>query len=202
PTGGMGRGTASWPLPCSGVDAGTYVYFGEQAPTTGPHVSSITDPRLPSWLRRWTSTLLPQLMDHFAALLELELDFRPLVLLSYDGSHEPGRRFVGGTAARGLQAAIGGSGWSHDTPEARAAWCTRLAHELFHLWNGEMFGLRSADPSEEWLTEGSAELFALWAAEAVGCVSSAHVRTRVVEAANSCLARRHGRPLVQAPDEG
>jgi hypothetical protein len=200
--GGTSRGTLSWEQPCAGPDDGAYVYFGDQAPVEGPYISSIVDPQLPKWLRRQTGSLIPQLMDHFTHTLGIELDFHPLVLLSYGGASEPGRRFVGGTAARGLQAAVSGAGWSHEDHEAQAAWCTTLAHELFHLWNGEMFRLRSADPSEEWLTEGSADYFALFAAEAVGCLSPAEVRTRLVETANACMARRHGRPLAYAPHEG
>jgi hypothetical protein len=76
-----------------------------------------------------------------------------------------------------------------------------VAHEIFHLYNGERFHT-DLGPAEEWLSEGSADYFAMRAAATLGVTDEAFFREQIVEAANLCILRLEGRPLVTAHQRG
>ncbi|HEX8152586.1 MAG TPA: hypothetical protein VF698_05645 [Thermoanaerobaculia bacterium] len=185
-----GRGSLPWR---SNDD--TYVYFGAIQPVAHERMTLIVDPGLPPWIARQMRELAPKQLDYFAARVGEPLKFKPLVLLSYVGDRSSGYSFKGGTLPGLVQIAIDGKEWTTETPLGAELWYSRLAHEIFHLWNGQQFP--HADTAE-WLSEASADTAALRAMLDNRVIDEARFETLVVEAANECIIRLQGKPVLQA----
>lgn len=80
-----------------------------------------------------------------------------------------------------------------------AMWFFHLAHEAFHLSNGEMF-----QPLEDaqWLSEGSADYFALLLAREAGVLDQGQVEQRLLDAANRCIQKLGSMSLAAAGSAG
>ncbi len=194
-----GAAALDWLEPASSTGNGTYFYFGPRLPERGERVSYLVDPGLPDWMRAQVETLLPRLFDRYAEITGVELDVRPLVLLSYRPSDASGHTFLGGTLDGLLQMAAEGRAWEIETPDASFLWLDRTAHEAFHLWTGEMFTV-TLDGDEEWITEGGADYHALATVAELGLLDEAGRRRRLVERANDCLVGLAGRPILGATE--
>lgn len=190
-----GEGALEWLEPADSTSNGTYAYFGPQRPEPRKRMSYLIDPGLPPWMRTQVETLLPRLFDRYAEITGVELDFRPLVLLSYRQSDASGLTFLGGTLDGLVQIAAEGRAWERETPDAAFLWLERTAHEIFHFWTGEMF-VAALQGDEEWLTEGAADHFALAMAVELGLLDNETRWHRLVERANDCLVGLAGRPLL------
>lgn len=176
---------------------GTYAYFGDiEAVDVGP-TTMLLDPGAPEWLaddaRRW----LGDIIAHYAHDLRAELPTRPLVMLSFHDANMRGRNLKGGTLGPVMQLAAEGYGWRHD--HDRGDWFRFLAHEAFHLFNGDAFRRRLGQ-DDVWLSEGSSELFAQRAAVALGVMPEAEAQRTLVEAANECLLRLGGSAVRTSHD--
>jgi hypothetical protein len=191
-----GDGALSWTQ--DQQDDGTYVYFGSIQPLEDELLSAIIDPGLPAWMVGATRDLLPRLFDHYTREVGVKLQHRPLLLLSFGGFEFPGRSSGGGVLGGVLQISAEGEGFREPSPDIVLGWQRTLAHEVFHLWNG---GASFVDlgPHEEWLAEGSADYLAERALFDLGLVDEAEFRRAVIHAANRCVARLAGRPLLAAP---
>lgn len=189
-------GELHWHPPTEGDEAAdTYVYFGDLEPVEGEVATVILDPGLPGWMEREMARVVPRLVERFTTATEVPLPFRPLLLVAWGGPEGSGISFSGGTLPGLLVASAEGPGWLEETPEARRAWFHRVAHETFHLWDGETY--RPADDAE-WLSEAAADHFAAEAAVAFGVQSELDARRWRVERANDCLVRLEGRSVVAA----
>ena len=104
----------------------------------------------------------------------------------------------GGTLPELVQLAAAGEAWADDTVENRIRWFRFLAHEAFHLWNGQLFQLRGPH-WHEWLTEGSADYYADRALLELQIIDAVEYELRRKEAANSCLISLEGHALLDQP---
>lgn len=180
---------------------GTYVYFGSIEPEPVPGMSLVIDPGMPRWMVQDASDVLPSSFAYFADHSEIALDFAPALYLSSGGTEHPGRTLSGGSGPGMIQVAIEGEGWVVADEDTRMQWLTTLAHESFHLWNGEMFG-RRLGRWEEWLSEGSAEYFARRYLRDAGLISDRDFAQEVVRAANACTVRLRDRPVLSSHRTG
>lgn len=192
-----GEGALSW-APQDLHDDGTYVYFGNIPPLEDERVIAIIDPGLPAWMRVATRELLPRLFAYYTGEVGAALARRPLLLLSFGGFERPGRSTGGGVLGGVLQLSVEGEGFRAAGAEAVLQWHHGLAHEVFHLWNGNMFFV-DLGAHEEWLAEGTAEYVAYRALRDLGVLDEAAFRREVIHAANRCVVRLAGRPLLAAP---
>lgn len=191
-----GSGELAWqPDPADGSAADTYVYFGNLPAVEGEVATAILDPGLPEWMKAEMADVVPRLVARFTDATGKPLPFRPLLFVAWGGAGGSGISFSGGTLPGLLLAAAEGPGWLEEGPEARRGWFHRIAHEVFHLWDGETY---RPDEESEWLSEAAADHFAADAAIAFGVRSEADGRRWLVEQANDCLVRLGGRSLVAA----
>ena len=189
-------GELAWhPESAEGQGEETYVYFGDLPAVEGEVATVLLDPGLPAWMKDEMARVVPRLVERFTAATSTPLPFRPLLLVAWGGPGGSGISFSGGTLPGVLLASAEGPGWVTETPEARREWFHRIAHETFHLWDGETY--RPEDDAE-WLSEAAADHFASDAAVAFGVRSEDDARRWLVEQANDCLVRLSGRSLIAA----
>lgn len=180
---------------------GVYVYFGEGEPLDDDRATFLVDPGMPPWVRERTSEWLGPLYDHYEAQTGRALGFTPVVFLSYTPGPDDQQNLAGGGMPGQMQLQLVGGAWQEETEPIRLRYARFLAHETFHMWNGEEVRTR-LDPSEEWLSEGSAELFSWWAVEALGLAPEGYAEDQVVAAAARCASNLAGRPLLTAHRAG
>lgn len=193
-----------WSQPPQGFEVGTYVYFGPVEPESLGPLAAILDPGLPDWMEETASELLPKLFQFYTRMTGIELDRRPLVLVSHGGDEPPRRgetmAHKGGALDGVMQFHTSGPGWATPEPTTRRRWEKLLAHETFHFWNGLTFSYRH--PQDRWMSEGAADYFSWVALRALGRWKPAELRKAVVDAANHCATRLGPRPLLSARSGG
>lgn len=199
-----GHGELVWKQPSSlDPSNGTYAYFGDLPAIETRRMIAVIDPGLPDWAESHVSKMLPSLFDYYAAKLGVELESRPLVLVSRLAQETPGvpsggRTSKGGTLDGLIQLALGEPGWQEDDPTARADLAKFLSHEAFHMWNGQTVR-RRLGRSDRWLSEGSADFFAFKTLFELELTDRQAFDRAIAGAAERCLASRSGRALVD-PD--
>ena len=188
----VGEGRLRWSR--SEVDdrGGTYVYVGNIEPLRTERLTAIVDPGMPAEMRESTLADLPRLFDWYGERVGHQLDFDPLVLVSF-GTEGSGRSLKGGTLTGLVQLQATGRGWLEGSHQDH--WFHFLSHEAFHLWNGQLFPKRG-DRTEEWLSEGLSDLFADQALRHFGYVDDAGFDAAMVKAANTCLLQAGEAPLL------
>jgi len=179
--------------------SGVYLYLGSGEPLPEERVNFLIDPTTPAWVADRSREWIGPLFDHFEAQTGRSLSFTPTILLSYQGG-EPGQGYGGGGLPGQMQLQLTGQAFEASTPELERTYAHFLAHETFHMWNGEELST-DIDGSEEWLSEGSAELFASWATEELGVASDEEVRAEVISYATQCASQLRG-PLLRAHRQG
>ncbi|MGK2857786.1 MAG: hypothetical protein ACSLFQ_11330 [Thermoanaerobaculia bacterium] len=195
-----GRGRLDWtPRPGREREDGTYVYFGAIEPVPAASMTLLVDPGMPRWLVEGIRAEFPKMFDFHARLTGTQLDFVPLVLLSYQADHGQGLTLAGGTLEGLAQIAALGKAWETKTPEAERLWFRHLAHEAFHFWDGQMF---RADEKSEWLSEAAAEYASFLALRDRGLVDDAQLERALVEECNDCLVLARGMSIAEAPAQG
>jgi hypothetical protein len=177
----------------------TYVYFGSIPPLKTRRMTLVVDPGLPAWIGRQLNERVPPMFDSFAAKMQTELGFVPLVFVSYGGAAGSGRSFKGGTLPGIIQLAVEGAGWPDESKDAAQMWYSRVAHEVFHLWESQRF-TEGEDPG--WLGEASAEYASLVAMRNAGVIDKNAMDRLLVEAANECIANLGDTALVNAIEKG
>jgi len=139
------------------------------------------------------------MFEFHARLTGSQLDFVPLVLLSYRPSKSSGFSFSGGTLDGLVQITAEGKAWETESPEAARLWFRHLAHEAFHFWDGQMFVF---DSDSEWLSEAAAEYASFLALRERGLVDERELDRALVEQSNECLVRARGMSITEAPSKG
>jgi hypothetical protein len=166
---------------------GEYAFFGNIEPLPAPEATFNVDPGLPPWLATLTRDDLPRIFDLDAQRTGVLLGFQPVVAISYDPSGH-GWDLKGGGLPRFIQLDARGT-WAED-PAARRQWLWFVAHEAFHMWNGEVFD------SEEWFSEGSSDDAARRTLRELGEVDDDGYAQSVLRAANTCLEQWAGKPIL------
>jgi hypothetical protein len=174
----------------------TYVYFGNLTPIETPYGRLFVDPGLPPWMRRAAETRIPEILDFYAAETRTTLTDKPLIFVSFGGSERGTRSTGGGGLHRQVQLAAWGTGWTKETPEGRIEWLRFLGHELFHIWDGDLFTYQRAEDS--WICEGAADYFAARALIALSESTSQHFADTLVKTANRCLVTLPHRSPVES----
>jgi len=191
-------GELEWYQPDAPAVGGTYAYFGPGRRHEANGLSMIVDPGLPKWMAADVRETLPALFDYYRETTGFDLDFEPLVLVSFGGVGGAGTRVKGGTLDGLMQLDAAGAGWAFGkTEDAAWHWRHLLAHEAFHMWNFQRVPLRGGQ-AHEWLSEGSAELMALHALRALGHIDDAMRTEKILDAANACITQLRDRPLMLA----
>ncbi|MGZ4779395.1 MAG: hypothetical protein ACXV5L_09370 [Thermoanaerobaculia bacterium] len=193
-----GRGSLRWPTRHTRWYGDTFVYFGSIEPSSTRKLLLVADPALPQWMISRMLAVTPHLFDFFAQQTGTTLEFQPLAFLSWSGSRTQGYSFAGSTLTGVVQLAVGGDGWLAQTRESEETWLREVAHEIFHLWGGQIL---TPDEDAEWLSEASAEYFSLLGMRSSGVMSDRAVRRAVVEAANECIARIGATSIMQSVED-
>lgn len=198
------QGSLRWAQPTRGFEVGTYVYFGPREPRSLGPLTALLDPGLPDWMEKTAQELLPELFRFYTGMTGIELDRRPLVLISNGGDETPERgeplAHKGGALDGVMQLHVEGPGWAAAAPATRKRWEKLLAHETFHFWNGLTFSYRY--PQDRWMSEGAADYFAWVALRTLERWSRKDLREIMVQSANHCATRLGPRPLLSTRATG
>lgn len=176
-------------------DNDTYVYFGAIPPVETPRMTLIVDPGLPQWLVTQMNERVPPQFDYYAKRVGVDLDFKPLVMLSNAGLESRGFEFKGGTLPGIVQIAIKGEKWKNESAEGSKLWYKHVAHEIFHLWDGEKF---PPGPGAEWLSEAGADWWALEAMRDAGIIDEEERKKAIRASAIECAAKWDGPTIPQS----
>lgn len=179
---------------------GTYVYFGTIKAQQTSFGSVIIDPGLPKWMAESATTLIPRMLELYERETGVKLTVRPLLLIGAPSTEGSGRSSKGGGLPGLVQLSAWGEGWNNEK-DSREPWLQFLAHELFHIWNGDLFQRRGG-PGDAWLTEGSSDYFAWRALRALGVIDERRMSELVVRAANHCLVTLGPSALLTARMQG
>lgn len=178
---------------------GTYVFAGTAAATRHEKLTLVADPALPAWLVDDTARVLPGFFASYGKTLGVPLDVSPLVLVSQTDPDARVDAMRGKTMAALIQLEAIGNEWARATSTRHRRWAELLAHEAFHLWNGQI-ARRADDKLDVWLSEGSAVFMAGLSLERAGLLSRSAYEARIIRSANDCLASLHG-PLHAELDD-
>ena len=183
--GTVAPGTRTW---TTGAE-GTYVYFGRTAPVVGDGFVAVVDGAMPAWLRAPIESLLPPVFRLYASRTGVPLSFRPMVFLSYRAEDASLRGYSvdGGTlpALIQLEVRLGPEHRRADDERVREEVGRVVAHEVAHLWNGQMF--HHETHAADWMHEGGADAFAYEALRVLGRIRPEHLREAEADAFSSCL---------------
>jgi len=174
-----------------------YIYFGDLEPVADARVTAFIDPGMPTWMVEDTRAFVPEVFAYFAGATGANLNFAPTVFLSYIPGEEGMESYGGGGLFHQMQLGAMGQAWQAPTEARRKTWLWFLAHESFHMWNGQMFPTRGG-AAEEWLSEGSASYFADRALRDLGHMDDAQFDAVMREHASTCLHAVGDAPLRTA----
>jgi hypothetical protein len=196
------RGRLDWQLPPGLLpEDGTFVYLGDIGPIPDKRMTLILDPGLPSWVAADLRDLVSHLFEQYTRRMQVEIDFRPLIAASYEPSARSGTCSKGGGPEGVLQLALGCSGWRQPDDHLKRSLHSFLAHEMFHLWNGEYFR-RQFVTLDQWISEGGSNYMAyLWLRDE-RLSSQEEFERSLVKAANRCLVELDGEPALGDPPGG
>lgn len=168
---------------------GTYVYFGRTEPVVGEGFVGVVDGAMPAWLRAPIESLLPPVFRLYASRTGLPLTFRPMVFLSYRAEDASFRGYAvdGGTLPGliQLEVRLDPEHQRADDERVREEVGRVVAHEVAHLWNGQMF--HHETHAADWMHEGGADAFAYEALRVLGRIRPEHLREAEADAFSSCL---------------
>lgn len=167
---------------------GTFVYFGEAEPIKTPNMTMILDRSFPKWLDQKIREIIPKLFTFYRDKTGFELDFTPLIFISFEDGDPRLTDNKGGTLPNNIQLAFKGGGWKKENRQALEEGFEFLAHEAAHLWNGEMFHM-SGKSEESWIHEGGADAFAFRAMRDLGVITRDEYEVRLNDNIARCALR-------------
>lgn len=176
---------------------GTYLFFGDADPIETEIGIFVLDRGLPTWIREEFSASLPRLLDLYRERLGAALPWKPLVLYGYEADGTGGFEYAGGTLTGLVQMTAIGEAWREPSAEGSAAALAFLAHELAHLWNGQ---LTTNGGEHSWTHEGSADAIANRVLLEFGAQGEPAFLAREEAALNACRIRLGGRGVEGAND--
>jgi hypothetical protein len=176
---------------------GTYVFFGSNTPLTTDEVIVVFDDGLPAWLRAEFDAWLPRLFALYRDRMGAALPWKPLVLYGHQDSDQEGYSYGGGTLTGLIQLTVSGSAWTESSTAGRQLALGFLAHEIAHLWNGQLTTNNGTDP---WVHEGSADEMSDRLLFEFGVLEGWAVHERREEALNGCFMRLQRTSIKEATD--
>ena len=143
----------------TGIQAETYVLFGQADMVAGERLTTVVDPELPEWIGGAIEDFAPRVADYYAQRLGPGQTDRPTVMVSWGGPVE-GRTSMGGSVLPGL-IVMNFEGVGVVRPSdgvlSMARWF--IGHESAHFWLGQV--VRYERARDAWITEGGADLMAV-----------------------------------------
>jgi hypothetical protein len=191
-------GELTWNEPAGDL-RGTYVFTGTATATRTEKLTLVADPGLPAWLVDDTARVLPDYFASYGVAMGVPLDVSPLVLVSQIAPDARIDAMRGKTMTALIQLEAVGNEWTRSTPTRRRRWAELLAHEAFHLWNGQI-ARRGDDKLDVWLSEGSAVFMAGLALQRAGLLTPDAYEKRILRSANECIASLGGPLHVELAD--
>ena len=174
---------------------GTYAFYGSTEPLETDVVIAVLDQGLPGWLRDEFDAWIPRVFDWYRERLGQSLPWKPLVLYGHQASRDEGYSYGGGTLTGLIQLTVSGESWTRPSDAAREIALGFVAHEVAHLWNGQLTSNRGTDP---WIHEGSADALADQLLFEFGVLDEAAVARRQTNALNGCFLRLGGDAIKQS----
>lgn len=181
--GGVHQGPLHW---TDEYGDGTYAFFGDARPIETEVVIAVFDEGLPDWLRDEFDDWLPRLFDLYRERLGAALPWKPLVLYGHRPSDQEGFSYGGGTLTGLIQLTVTGDAWNEPSADGRATALGFLAHEVAHMWNGQLISNGGRDI---WTHEGAADALADRLLLEFGVFDEAAHRGREETALNGCILR-------------
>lgn len=179
----------------------TYIYVGAVRPIESNDVIAIVDPRMPAWLVAFFAENIPRLFAAYRTGFGRALTTKPTLLYSFDDARSPGLSSGGGTLPSTISMTLTGVDWQRETPEAREQAYYLMAHEVAHLWNGQL--ARNEDqPAGSWMHEGSADALATTLMVRSGIIDQPTYLGRIERAVNRCAMGSAAGSLVTALRRG
>ena len=187
---------------------GRKIYLGRTDPVDTPRVVAVVDPALPAAVREPLDSLLPRLLDAFAARFG-ELDTKPELYVSIEPPPElePGVTSLsaqGGTLPGQVFMHLGGNSWVRPIED----WSDEdlrflpvfFAHEAAHLFQR----VRGADREDDasWIHEGGADALALVVLRDLREIDGAGLDAEVEKRVDSCADGLAEMPLNDAIEQG
>jgi hypothetical protein len=148
--------SSSEPLDWHEEGLGRFVYFGNRAPELRDRYQFLGDPGLPKWIDHELETVVPKVLDMYSQKMALPLAKSPIIFLSFDSVSLNGSR--GGVLPGQVQLSVGGSDWLNPSHEQKDIFSRLVAHELAHLWNGDLYQ-NSGKVGQSWTHEGGLKPF-------------------------------------------
>ncbi|MDX1395755.1 MAG: hypothetical protein R3195_15335 [Gemmatimonadota bacterium] len=174
---------------------GTYAFYGSTEPLETDVVIAVLDEGLPGWLREEFDAWIPRVFDWYRERLGEPLPWKPLVLYGHQESRDEGYSYGGGTLTGLIQLTVSGDAWTRPSATAREIALGFVAHEVAHLWNGQLTSNRGTDP---WIHEGSADALADQLLLEFGVLDEAAIARRQTNALNGCFLRLGGDAIKQS----
>ena len=187
---------------------GRKVYLGRADPVDTPRVVAVVDPALPAAVRGPLDSLLPRLLDAFAARFG-ELDAKPELYVSIEPPPElePGMTSLsaqGGTLPGQVFMHLSGNLWTMPAErwdaEQRRFLPVFFAHEAAHLFQRVQGVEREDDAS--WIHEGGADALALVVLRELNELDGEGLDAEVDTRINACAEGLEEMPLNDAIERG
>lgn len=179
---------------------GTYAYFGRDGFLERSDLVLLMDRGMPPWVASTIQTSIPRFFDLYAERTGVPITNSPVVLVGLTPGGGPGLSSGGGVLPGLIQLALQGDAWAEPSPSAAAHALRFIAHEVAHLWNGDL--VRSVRPEQAWMHEGGAEAFADRALLVTGLIDRQELEHRASAALDRCLNLLEGRNLHDAVQAG
>jgi hypothetical protein len=175
-----------------GVDR--YIYLGPADYVHRRDAVFIVPPDLPSWIDESIEARMDGVLKLYETRLGRPLPASPEILMAY--ADTPGASRYRGDVSAGLIMALRfrGHAWHDRGSDDNFDIVHLIAHESFHLWNGQLFNSREL-AEQPWLHEGSAEYAALLTLRTIGELKDEDFRDELETRINHCREDLGGEPL-------
>lgn len=175
--------TVHWTSPVGPNEYGAYLYFGDIKPVDRGSYEGLIDPKLPKWIKEYTSKVLPWVLAQQEQRLGSLHFGKPYIIINRWPRARELHKFSGGAADHWLQLGLAGKDWDQDTAEGHEKLFYFIAHEVSHFWTSQK---RADFERLGWINEGGANFFANELALEYHLISKQEHDHRVELAAQSC----------------
>ncbi|MBC3920069.1 hypothetical protein H8L32_21560 [Undibacterium sp. CY18W] len=177
----VSKGTTIW----HANDAATYIVTGQANTNTSSEYIITLDNSLPIWIAQSLNKQVAALMDLYTQKFGNHPKQKPWIVASYNPVASIGNLgFRGDTNPGMVRLNLMGKGWEYENTEQSYQLASFVAHELFHLWNAELWRAQNKDPI--WLYEGGADAVAQDALYRLGITNADRYRYQRMDSLVGC----------------
>ncbi|MQA19298.1 hypothetical protein [Rugamonas rivuli] len=139
-----------------------YAYFGPQSPVTAGEGQVLLDPQLSAWAKSLLLDTTAKMSVYYSAAYGQKLRQPMLLMVAVNDTTTPGLSFKGGVIGAQIAYRLGGTALlTPESPKKREIITQVVAHEMAHLWQGNVRRGGVSEQSPPWVHEGGAEAMAL-----------------------------------------